>query len=531
MRALTAFGLITLCFIIASDVKVAMADGPQSVLATEPILTRFEDVPLDSLNKSKNEAAAEELTPEAVPINAPVAGDAARFHSADATPIELDPKPTKVLDPLLDPTAELSDSEFESLITRETSLTTTSLNANEKPTSTPDVSQPIPDEIVTSSSQPQPHFGLPFETESAPPGIAYGGYDGLVDQYVYQLLNGCGATPGAIPAVSSLKACGPNLQGCDVSVTPTSTSWYGQAHYLVLQPWGRDDREISIDNPFTPAVLNLSDVQADWSPGAEIRVGVRTGLSAIEFGWWSMFADRQSASATSPTSDLTSLIDFSQIDIDFNGALLHQLQSELEVHNFDLTKRHILSDVSTSNLQFAYSYGLRFTRISEDQLLQADTADTILDGSLGELTHSILVDNRLFGAELGGTVHWDVTPSLAFAIDAKAGVFYNYMDHEQTASDLTGPSVVTGGPDIGELFGIDARDEQAAVLSELRLNGLYALTERLRLSVGYRAFAAAGIATASGQIPARFGALRARGIDGSDSLLLHGFHFGLDGTF
>ena len=509
-----------------------MADGPQSVLAAEPILTRFEDVPLHAPAASKNELPTETLTPKAVPIDAPVAGEASRFDSSIATPIELNPESDQVLDPLLDPTSELSDSEFENLITRETSLTTTNTAIDAMATSTKDVSQPIPEEIVTSNAPPQSHFGLPFETEFAPQEIAYGGYDGLVDQYVHQLLNGCGANPAALHGANSLNINGPNLHVCDVAADPASAKgWYGQAQYLLLRPWGRDKRDISIDNPFTPAVLGLGNVQTDWSSGAELRVGVRTGLSAVEFGWWSMFADRQSAVATSPTSDLTSLIDFSQIDINFNGALLHQLQNEFEVHNFDLTKRHILSGFDTNNLQFAYSYGLRFTRISEEQLLQADTVDTVLDGSLGEMTHSIEVDNRLFGPELGGTVHWDITPTLALAIDAKAGVFYNYIDHEQTAGDLTGPAVVTGGPDIGELFGIDATDERAAVLSELRLSGFYVLTDRLRLSAGYRAFAAAGIATASGQIPVRFGALRGRGINGSDVLLLHGFHFGLDGTF
>lgn len=406
-----------------------------------------------------------------------------------------------------------------------------------------DVSQPIEVEVESAANASMvgndPTFSESMSGEFIDQGplvvhdstALMSGYDGMVDAYVHQLLTSGCATPGTLPGVASV-ATDSTLQLCQqLDGGIGASGWYAQAQALFLQPFGDQRVVTTVDDLTGRTELATDQLFNDFETGFDGRIGFRTGYSALEIGWWSLFANTSEATAISPPGNLFSVINFIELDINFNGAQLHQIRSEMEVHTFELNQRHLLSNWNTGRLRFAYMWGLRFTRISDQLRFTADLDNTTLGDAAGEVFYETEVDNRLIGPQIGGSVLWQFRPKTSLLLDAKAGVFFNYIDQDQSAGTATGPATIVAGPDTGSQFVIDQDEQQASLMTEIQFNVEHSLTDRLKLVFGYRVFAASGIAQSRSQIPWRFGELGATVVDSSDALLLHGLQIGMDANF
>lgn len=307
-----------------------------------------------------------------------------------------------------------------------------------------------------------------------------------------------------------------------------SCNYYFQTTLLFLDQFGDAKTETTLDSATGRTVLSSEAAALDLSTGLEVRLGRKRGSSATEIGWWSLFSSDETASVARPGSTLDSIIDFSDLDINFNNARLHQVEKDLEMHSIDVSHRQLIN--SGGSFSFAYQWGLRYTEIDDEFGLRADLNNTVLGDPTGELRYDIEVNNHLIGPQIGGAAYWQATSRLGLILDLKGGVYFNFMDHDQSASSWLGAATITSGPDAGEMFRMNNDESQAALLSEIQFGAEYLITSRFRLLLGYRLVAASGIGLAEAQIPRRFGAIETA-VDASGSLLLHGLQIGIDGSF
>lgn len=497
-------------------------------------VVRFQDIPFEVVNQQPIPVEAEQVVTsgdhESELPRPLVASDVTSLveRGSETTNDDvfdhLGDKPGATLNELLSPIADIDPMlHIDPDMPPRSNSPTSHLN-----TDAPDVTRPIEFELADDSIDAVRGSPVPSPTaELEPPSDGYGG---LVDTYVHQFLNGDIAISGGLPITDTASPTS-HLSHNTAHRPAGASGWYAIGEFLLLERWGESQLATSVNSATANVELSTRDAEIDWSEAAAARIGLRTGHSAIEFGWWSLFSTTSTAIATSATGDLDSVIDFSELDVDFNSAMLHQLESQTEVHSFDISKRSRLSGWNSGLLQFSWMVGMRFTRLSDELRFHADSLNTVLGDAAGELLYEIEVDNRLVGPQIGGTAYWQATPSVGLSLESRAGVYYNYIDMTQSASDNLGTSQIISGPDAGRLFNIERTDEQAAALAEMQLQVQYRFRPRVSLTAGYRVFVASGVAVTNSQVPWRFGSLEASQTDASSSFLLHGLQLGMDASF
>ncbi len=183
-------------------------------------------------------------------------------------------------------------------------------------------------------------------------------------------------------------------------------------------------------------------------------------------------------------------------------------------------------------LHIGWGFGVRYFRFDEDFLLSYDTVDSIWDGAdpTTEFYHDIDVDNDLVGVQMALNTDYYLSKRLHLEAGTKFGFYANHFSVQQSVYDDTG----FGYTDIGGTqyeTNVNVDDEDIAFLGELRLGLGYRIGCHWRLTGGYRALAASGIATATNQIP--FGNSwtdRAgyQDVNRNGDLILHGAYGGLE---
>ncbi len=536
--------LTTLAILLASAVPIRADSTHFGTLPHrgDKRVVRFQDIPFEVVNPRSIPVEAEQVVTsgdhESELPRPHVASDVTSLvergsettnedvgeHLGDKPGDNLSDKRGATLNELLSPIADIDPMlAIDPDMTPRSNSPTSHLNMV-----APDVTRPIEFELANDSIDAV--HGSHVASSNAEFEPPHDGYGGLVDTYVHQFLNGDIAISGGLTTTDAGTPTS-HLSHKTANRPAGASGWYAIGEFLLLERWGESQLATSVNSATANVELSTRDAEIDWSEAAAARVGLRTGHSAIEFGWWSLFSTTSTAIATSATGDLDSVIDFAELDVDFNSAMLHHLESQTEVHSFDISKRSRLSGWNSGLLQFSWMVGMRFTRLSDELRFHADSLNTVLGDAAGEQLYEIEVDNRLVGPQIGGTAYWQATPSVGLSLESRAGVYYNYIDMTQSASDNLGTSQIISGPDAGRLFNIERTDEQAAALAEMQLQVQYRFRPRVSLTAGYRVFAASGVAVTNSQVPWRFGSLEASQIDASSSFLLHGLQLGLDTSF
>jgi len=354
----------------------------------------------------------------------------------------------------------------------------------------------------------------PVETSA---DLLYGGYDGLVDSYVNQLLSGGGKN-----SCTDVADCGPTCNSLvpNVGQCITSSGWYADVKALALNPSTRGAVDVSRDASGVVA-LNTRDLDIGWTTGIDARLGFQTGSSSVEFGWWSLFPASDTAEVNRPAGDLVPAINF-----DFPAAQLHRIENQLEVHSINV--RHVMVVPRSNRLSLGVWWGVRFTRIREEFRFESNQVLAFLGD---ERRYDVEVDNRMFGPQFGGIGHWQLAPKLGLRLEAQVGAYYNYISQHQRAGNNIGAFPFAAGTDAGQPFDVENSTSTASAISEFNMGLEYQLRPRMRLLAGYRFVAAAGIARTVSQIPDQSGAIYDLDIDARDSLILHGFELGVDFRF
>ena len=117
---------------------------------------------------------------------------------------------------------------------------------------------------------------------------------------------------------------------------------------------------------------------------------------------------------------------------------------------------------------------------------------------------------------------------LALNLGTAIGIYGNHMTQQQYIWGGNGFAYVDG---TGDVYNVERSADDVAFLGDLFAGVSYDLTQRWRITCGYRAMAATGIALATSQIPrdAEFASMvYSPTLDSNDSLVLHGGYAGLE---
>jgi hypothetical protein len=365
--------------------------------------------------------------------------------------------------------------------------------------------------------------------DSPRPFQAFGGTSGLSDFTREHLSCPSGACePGG---------CGPG--GCPTTGPLATSPWFGGVQALMLQRGDADNRPLAETAGDT--VLSTGDASTDLGAGVDVQLGrYLANGRAIEAIYWGSYPSNQTMTIT--PADVTGAIN---TDLAFNrlvynnglgtnlvsnwyggapgGARFQSIERGFTAHNLEL---NYLGNPHRRGqpLHYEWLVGARYLNLDDDlNYVSSPTSSVPGANPANELSYLIDVDNHLIGAQLGGRVDYCFTshPRLSAHLGGNMGLYGNRVTQRQRIGGGNGLAIssVTGDP-----FDLESSETTAAFVGDFLAGLAYQCHTNWRITGGYRATTAAGIATSTGQIPDDF--TRASVIDADDSLLLHGLYIG-----
>jgi hypothetical protein len=293
--------------------------------------------------------------------------------------------------------------------------------------------------------------------------------------------------------------------------------------------------------------LSTADADIEYGGGFETIFGYRLNCCyAIQAGYWGFFPEEQEAYACNDcfAGDLGSALRFYGLRYDngqgYDGGLLdwygdygdpasaHRLRRNFEAHNIEVNL--IRNPVRRSGcVHYELLGGVRFLTFDDSFSFATDYAnDTFGDDPANELDYVIRAENNLIGFQLGGRMDYYIWHGLALNAGTKLGIYGNHIRHRQYIWGGNGFAYVDG---TNELYNVHSSKDDVAFLGELQAGLSYDLGACWRVTGGYRAIIASGVALSTSQIPREneYASKAAVGrIDSADSLVLHGAYLGVE---
>lgn len=278
-------------------------------------------------------------------------------------------------------------------------------------------------------------------------------------------------------------------------------------------------------------VSDAEDLDQGFEPGARLVLGIRLGRCwRIEAsGFWldeSDETDTESRAASLDTpfavrgdvpGDLFLPTGF-QGGFDFQGNDL--IRTELDSRVFG-AEAGLWRSWGESCLTGTVGGGLRFLELDEDLTY---TADDSLANPSGDtfFTLANAIDNHLMGAQVGGGVRMQAFDLLSFGLDARAGLFANWMERDSSLVRGDGLVGIEGGGD----------DVGFATVLEVSGDARCEVTGRVSMVLGYRLMQVNGAALATENLQENLSDPEEyQTLGGDGSVFWHGLFFGVEIRF
>ncbi len=193
--------------------------------------------------------------------------------------------------------------------------------------------------------------------------------------------------------------------------------------------------------------------------------------------------------------------------VDFQDADFASASYASDLHNLEFNLRSQVKDA------WSVLAGLRYVSIDE----QFRGVSNNLDGDGLSSVYNTDTENDLFGIQVGTNNRFALLEDLTLDVDTAAGLFVNSAWQQTFATDEGAVWRQTGD-----------RRNKTAFVGELRLNGVYALSENVGLRVGYQLLWVAGIALAPEQLDYSNNAFSATDVSVNGKSLYQGFNIGFE---
>ncbi len=325
-------------------------------------------------------------------------------------------------------------------------------------------------------------------------------------------------------------------------------NWFGGVYGLVLTRADDARVPLSYDGAnWGHPLLRSSDADTGYQGGAGVRFGryFNCNTWGVEAGYWGLVPNEAEANVCNAclNVDLTSPIRFDNLVYD-NGAFTddvllwygtpsnpaqrHRLRRKFEAHNIEL---NLIRNPYRRNgcVHFELLAGIRYLKFDDNFSLATDfTSDAFGDDPANELDYVIDVENNLLGFQVGGRMDYYVWGALSVNAGTTFGIYGNHMRHQQFIWGGNGFATVDG---TGDVYNVERTADDVAFLGDLFAGVSYDISACWRITCGYRAMVASGVALATSQIPRETefaNMVYAPTLDSNDSLVLHGGYAGLE---
>ncbi|GEM_PF-2321534 len=274
--------------------------------------------------------------------------------------------------------------------------------------------------------------------------------------------------------------------------------------WLSLRRDGADFRTLSYEQAMPDNRMLVGDADIASQNGLEVFIARQSDQGT---GWEARYWGLEQSDGTSMLGYMpqTSLLGLNTVTIApwgtigglYNMADRHDLIRTSELHNIEFNLLNYASSCGPRNFIFRRIAGLRVIRFSDDMNYSAFSS-TNFGAGFSDVNYNINTTNTFVGAQLGGQGEYCFTDRIRLGLGSKVGVGGNSMDVNQriqTSSSAYG--IQASGAD----FNCMHSDTDLAMFGEMEAKAYYHLTDSFRISVGYRLFGLAGVATAEDQIP------------------------------
>jgi len=341
----------------------------------------------------------------------------------------------------------------------------------------------------------------------------------------------------------------------DCNCGSTRGKWFGVIGGLVMGRTRANPYSTTADsNNNLNHLLNSQDAGPKWAGGGQVTVGY--GFSGggcgtngacgscgcgtlgylgpgIAFTYWGTGPTTGFSQVSDSNNNLSTLINLngpggpvmigSRPASDFfDNSHQQRITRDDRVNNFEL---NLLQGAwMVGRLQVAAIAGFRYFRFDE-RLAYGGAAAGSDFGDIGGQNEAFLAfrcTNNLYGGQLGGLFNYNVTDRFSLFAVPKAGLYGNQMNCRSM--------LFTGDGQTG--FDIPSHKSDFAFLGEIDSGFSYALTQNLRVIMGYRVVGVANVALADNQfLPYLADTNGFAQVKQNGSLILHGAFAGLGWVF
>lgn len=383
--------------------------------------------------------------------------------------------------------------------------------------------------VSLASLQAVPANGLQSnypQMAQAPPVQPSAGYENGQPAYGYDS-GGC-------------DSCGIGAACCQ----PRGPYWGGYVGGVWLTREDENHRTFSFDS--TDESYQLLDSQeSNFNDGfgGEVHIFRRNPCNgtAWEGVYWGIYPDDSFAYAfpSQVAGTLDGIFNFDQLDYNgatadnnVNGAQVHRLRRENEIHNVELNHLWELSRGGRSNAPWRFQAltGFRYFRFVDNLQFASDPTDTVFTGAADELAYTIDAENNLYGFQLGGLVERQCRQSRwSLTCGAKVGAFVNDSNAHSVIGGAAGVATINNGPNNGLAFDITSDKSDLAMLAEVQAGIAYRVSRNWRLRADYRVLGITGVALPTNQIYQDLRGIQdVQFLSSNGDLVLHGGFFGAE---
>lgn len=302
---------------------------------------------------------------------------------------------------------------------------------------------------------------------------------------------------------------------------------YGGVDYLYLRRSGDiDSIPLLVDNNTGDTLVNASRFGFDHMSAARAWFGLGCGhFGAVEFGFLGLIDSNSSFLVTQedfPGAVLTLPGDLGPASNVFFGTDRLRFNYNSRVNSYEINwatccNRECTGACSQPAIgSVEWLAGFRYIPIRENLDIFGERAE---GNAIETGTYHISASNNLYGFQIGTRLrkHWGVISTEAVA---KAGAYANDASQSQYLADF---------PDNFLLLGpVGASSTNVAFAGEINLSVIYQITTNWGLRAGYNVFLIDGVALAPNQADFTFTDDTGRTINQDSSILLHGFHIGIE---
>lgn len=283
--------------------------------------------------------------------------------------------------------------------------------------------------------------------------------------------------------------------------------WYVSADaFLLRRSNGNAHIPITVDGNTGNTLLNAHDLTFTSKVGPRLMLGYAwSHTTAFEVSYFGLI-DSRTQTHQSGNNNLTLPGDLAFVATDFFNANQVNVAYSSRLNNAEF---NVLRNTGSNSI--SWLYGFRYLGLQEH-------LDINSIGTVGTANYAVLTRNNMFGVQAGGRWMFNYK---RFALEStlKFGILENATQQSQNVTDPAFPFTLRNTLEKGA---------NVSFLTELGVNGIYALTEKWAIRAGYTLIWVDGLALAPNQLDYSYTTTSGTSLNHGGNLFLSAINLGVE---